>query len=299
MPFSELFNKIYNRLPGEDEKSRLLFGVRDYNSNDITLTIVDNIMDDPETQVHLFEDPTCLKKYTSTVSHIIFIGEERNLEHLDHFINTMTWKRLRNLEIVTPVYTTIHDQTITCNTRLCAECADLSKLKSLILSYFMGHTMIWLDYVHRKITPEAYEGSLISSLWERKYFHKNSFSITSRITVPRRSGTFVIQGEEFLCSKMERRVGVYGTSVITGNVHTFTSRDVNFKVIYDKKARPGMFEPLYDTVIYYAKDLKHIDKENLRKCQVLAKSWVIIILTDEEARATSGYKVLSVYSPLS
>jgi hypothetical protein len=159
--------------------------------------------------------------------------------------------------------------------------------------------MIWLDHVHKKITPEIYEGSLVSALWEKKYFHQNKFSVTSRISVPRRSGTFVIQGEEFLCSRLERRMGVYGTSIITGNVHTFTTRDVNFKVLYDKRARPGMFEPLYDTVIYYAKDLKHIDKVNLRRCQILAKSWVIIILTDEKARKESGYKVLSIHSSLS
>lgn len=296
MTFSELFDKIYHRLPNEDAKSKLLFGVKDFNTNPITLTIVDGILDDIDTQIHLFEDASVLKKYKDSVSHIVFIGEEKRLEHLDHFINTVTWKRLRDLQVVTPIYAEISLEPVTCSTRLCAECTDLSKLKALVLSYFMGHTMIWLDYVHKSISPQKYEGGLISELWKRRYFNKNNFSACSNISVPRKAGNLVIQGEEFLCSKLERRMGVYGTSIITGNTNTFDMRDVSFRVIYDRHARPGIFEPLYDTVIYYAKNLKEIDKDNLQRCQVLAKKYVIIILTDENARTASGYKVLPVYS---
>lgn len=296
MVFSELFEKITTRFPGQDDKDMLLFGRKDWNSNRIELHITDSVLENIDDEVHLHEDPYILERYKDHISHIIFHGsdDQKNLELLDRFISSVQWKRLRDLHITPARFTPIDYATPISTTYLCSEIKDLSKLKEHVLQYFIGHTMIWLDHNH--VSPENYERGLISSLRQNRHFYKAPFSVRTKIQQKRQGSSVILFDEEFICSALRSRTSLNGTSVITGVSTAFTYKQVNFYLVIKPTENRTIFEPIYDTVIYYGKKLKEVNMDNLKRCQLLAKKRVIILLSDEKEREKlSQFKVLNVW----
>ena len=289
---SDLFCKIYY---GEtDEHARELFGIRENNSNPSYLTITDGSLMS-EYWIHVDENCKALEKFAEKTTHIIFIGKETNLEKLDHMISQISWKRLRKLDRIDAERTEIPKDTLfQPPIYLCKKIEDMSKFKDLMLSYFFGHTMIWMDHDH--VSPKNLELGIVKSLRGKKWFSEQPFSFTSKIESIRTNTSVVIQGEEFICHRPSHKQSrINGTSVLTETSKLFHMTQIDYKILLMPEEDRYIYEPLYDVVLYYAKHRKIVNMENVIKCQLMSRSRVILLVQDDEERKRlSSFKVLDV-----
>jgi hypothetical protein len=283
MPRSELYDKIY--YSQTDRESRAIFGARDFNTNAVYLTITDGELVEDH-WIHLREPTIVLHRYTNRVTHIIFIGIEKSIERLDLFINSVSWKMLRHLDILEPTRTVIPTTLLKSpKISIAAKIINFDVFKETVLGYFYKHTMIWMDHEHTKITTDQYERGLVSNLRYQKWFENNEYSITSKISVARTTGAMILEGEELICEPVKFRRGrIIGKSLFTDTSAQFSPGQFEYKVVIKPNDIRYQFIPTYDTVIYYGKSMKEVNIENLIKCQLLSRSNVIVLLNDDKER---------------
>lgn len=250
----------------------------------VTLVVTDSILHDPR-WIHLNEDAVVLKQFCKKVTHIHFIGRVENVKQLGYFLENVEWEQLCSIRRENPMQTKVSpDLWKILSLKLCAEITSMTELTSMISDLFIGHTMIWLDHVHVKTTPERFQSGIVNKLKQRRYFHRNKFSVTSYKSVSRIGHAVVIMNEEFICHPIERKGRMTGYSLISDTDYTFGYMDCCIKTVITPFEKRDIFEPIYDRIIYYPSNLADIDRENLAKCQLLAKQDVVILMKNGPER---------------